>query len=240
MCGAPWRSRQGVADMAPSDQGAEALGQIYDGLVAQEVRRARADRARFAPMDALLLGVACGYVLDAGCGTGRLLGALARRREVKGVVGVDLSLASLRVARAAGAPVLRGDVRALPFVAGAFDAAVAAYGVLAHVEPGAAARSFARVVRPGGRIAVHQFGRWPLRAVSRLRAWQRGVWKASDFHPYAIARWRAWWRPWAAAGWRLERVACWAWVPKLGRFGPFDTRAFAPAAWDVVVVAVRG
>ena len=69
--------------------------------------------ARYRRLEAPMLAVARGRVLDLGCGSGRLLGAL-------GGVGVDLSASLLRVAREKGLAVARADAHALPFAAERF------------------------------------------------------------------------------------------------------------------------
>lgn len=101
-------------------------------------------------------------LLDAGCGEGRhCRGALERGAHV---VGLDLDADSLRPglaalrarARERGrlAALLRADAFALPFPDGAFDKAICAE-VMEHVhDHPAAARELARVLRPGGRVAV--------------------------------------------------------------------------------------
>jgi SAM-dependent methyltransferase len=101
-------------------------------------------------------------VLDAGCGEGRhCFGALERGARV---VGLDLDPASLRAGgrplRARGrevgrlASVLQGDAFALPFRDATFDRVICAE-VMEHVHDyGRAARELARVLRPGGRLAV--------------------------------------------------------------------------------------
>jgi SAM-dependent methyltransferase len=101
-------------------------------------------------------------LLDAGCGEGRhCFGALERGARV---VGLDLDLASLRAGagalrrrgRALGrlAGVLQGDAFALPFRDASFDRVICAE-VMEHVHDyRAAARELARVLRPGGRLAV--------------------------------------------------------------------------------------
>lgn len=85
-------------------------------------------------------------VLDAGCGNGRYLRALAERPVW--VAGCDLSPGMLR---ASGHPsVACADVTALPFRDAAFDVVLAAH-MLYHVPDRAAAvRELRRVLAPGG------------------------------------------------------------------------------------------
>jgi Methylase involved in ubiquinone/menaquinone biosynthesis len=78
-------------------------------------------------------------------------------REVR-TVGVDFSRGQLRgaVDIAPPAAVVQGDMAALPFSAGGFDA-VTAYHSLIHIlaaEQQAVIDEFARVLRPGGRVLV--------------------------------------------------------------------------------------
>jgi SAM-dependent methyltransferase len=96
-------------------------------------------------------------VLDAGCGMGRYL-RVAAASGAK-VVGLDLS-ESTRAAReltadlADGVLVLRGDLLRPPLAEGSFDL-IYSLGVLDHTPD--ARRAFlalARLLRPGGRIAV--------------------------------------------------------------------------------------
>ncbi|MFF0776979.1 methyltransferase domain-containing protein [Streptomyces sp. NPDC003720] len=109
-------------------------------------------------------------VLDAGCGTGRALPPLRAAVGPAGVVvGVDLTPAMLQAAVRAGRDragrLLLADVAALPLCRGALDAVFAA-GLIAHLpEPVANLRELARVVRPGGRLALfHPIGRAALAA----------------------------------------------------------------------------
>ena len=89
-------------------------------------------------------------VLDAGCGNGRPLSLL--RETGCTAVGVDASLGMLGTAVAPPATV--GDVQALPFATGAFDAA-AAFMMLYHVpDRRAAAAELRRVVRSGGVVVA--------------------------------------------------------------------------------------
>ncbi|MEU2433128.1 methyltransferase domain-containing protein [Streptomyces sp. NPDC007861] len=109
-------------------------------------------------------------VLDAGCGTARALPAL---REAVGpagtVVGADLTPEMLDAAARAGrdraGALLLADVARLPLRTGALDAVFAA-GLIAHLpQPAENLRELARVVRPGGRLALfHPIGRAALAA----------------------------------------------------------------------------
>jgi demethylmenaquinone methyltransferase/2-methoxy-6-polyprenyl-1,4-benzoquinol methylase len=92
-------------------------------------------------------------VLDACCGTGDL--ALAAERAGGKVTGVDFSKSMLEQARRKSDSVewIRGDVTALPFAAGSFDAATIGFGIRNVPELGAGLAELARVLRPGGRLA---------------------------------------------------------------------------------------
>lgn len=101
-------------------------------------------------------------VLDLACGHGRHARLLAG--SVRALVGIDRSRPYLdRAAAAAGARgepprLVQGDLRALPFTAGAFDAVYSWYSSLFMWDEagnGAALRELARVLRAGGRALVH-------------------------------------------------------------------------------------
>ncbi|NUO44082.1 MAG: methyltransferase domain-containing protein [Streptomyces sp.] len=117
------------------------------------------------------LGLRAGdRVLDAGCGTGR---ALTPLREAVGpsgaVLGADLTPAMLQAAVRAGrdrdGQLLLADVAALPVRSGALDAVFGA-GLISHLpDPAVNLRELARVVRPGGVLALfHPIGRAALAA----------------------------------------------------------------------------
>ena len=93
-------------------------------------------------------------VLDACCGTGDLAVACAKRGGV--VTGLDFSPAMLERARRKlpTATWIEGDLLALPFEAGSFEAATVGFGVrnVADLEQGLA--ELRRVLVPGGRVAV--------------------------------------------------------------------------------------
>src|SRR6185295_1195213 len=104
-------------------------------------------------------------VLDCATGTGDL--ALAFRRAVGpegDVVGTDfceemLALASAKSKRA-GISVRyeAADVLSLPYPDGAFDIASIAFGIRNVEDPARGLAGLARVVRPGGRVVVLEFG----------------------------------------------------------------------------------
>ncbi|CQR65380.1 class I SAM-dependent methyltransferase [Streptomyces leeuwenhoekii] len=109
-------------------------------------------------------------VLDAGCGTGRALPPLRAAVGPTGVVlGADLTPAMLDAAVRAGRDrdgrLLLADVAALPLRPRSLDAVFAA-GLVAHLpRPAENLRELARVVRPGGVLALfHPIGRAALAA----------------------------------------------------------------------------
>jgi SAM-dependent methyltransferase len=99
-------------------------------------------------------------VLDLACGDACFSLLLAERAG--SVVGVDLSPAYLELARCrvSGAPqarrieLRRADARSLPFDDASFDLAWCAQSLYSLPDPLETLREMARVVRPGGRVAV--------------------------------------------------------------------------------------
>jgi demethylmenaquinone methyltransferase/2-methoxy-6-polyprenyl-1,4-benzoquinol methylase len=98
-------------------------------------------------------------VLDACCGTGDL--AVEAERRGGTVVGLDFSEQMLERARRKSGTIewVRGDALELPFGDAAFDAATVGFGVrnLDDLERGL--QELARVLRPGGKIAVLEITR---------------------------------------------------------------------------------
>jgi ubiquinone/menaquinone biosynthesis C-methylase UbiE len=110
-------------------------------------------------------------VLDVGCGRGLLLVAAARRLTTGKAIGIDLwqgqdlsgnrPEATLENARLEGVAdrveVRDGDARNLPFADAAFDVVVsglALHNIYQSEERGRAVREIARVVKPGGHLAL--------------------------------------------------------------------------------------
>ncbi|MBL8232882.1 MAG: class I SAM-dependent methyltransferase [Bryobacterales bacterium] len=95
-------------------------------------------------------------VLEAGCGTGHLSRELEKRYGWR-MVPLDLAAEGLQYGRSLGIPrMVQGDIAALPFASGAFDAVVS-MDVLVHFPPGQEPRPFAefvRVLRPGGLLIL--------------------------------------------------------------------------------------
>jgi demethylmenaquinone methyltransferase/2-methoxy-6-polyprenyl-1,4-benzoquinol methylase len=98
-------------------------------------------------------------VLDACCGTGDL--AVEAERQGGRVVGLDFSEPMLERARRKSGAIewVRGDALALPFADGEFDAATVGFGVRNLADLGGGLRELARVLRPGGKLAVLEITR---------------------------------------------------------------------------------
>jgi SAM-dependent methyltransferase len=120
-----------------------AAYQVFLGRWTQALGDAMVEFARFPD----------GTLLDVGCGTGSLAGAMARRGPA---VGVDVAVPYVSYAsvHAAGPRFVAGEASRLPFADGAF-AGAAAQLVLNFVgDPAAAIREMRRVTRKGGVIAA--------------------------------------------------------------------------------------
>lgn len=98
-------------------------------------------------------------ILDVGCGTGALVGAVLERAAPASVVGLDPAEGFLSLARAQmtdpRARFEQGDAQCLPFEDGAFDAAVSGLALNFVPDARTAAVELCRVVRPGGTVALY-------------------------------------------------------------------------------------
>jgi demethylmenaquinone methyltransferase/2-methoxy-6-polyprenyl-1,4-benzoquinol methylase len=98
-------------------------------------------------------------VLDACCGTGDL--AVEAEREGGIVTGLDFSGEMLVRARRKSATIewVQGDLLALPYGDGSFDAATVGFGVRNVADLRVALLELRRVLRPGGRLAILEITR---------------------------------------------------------------------------------
>lgn len=90
-------------------------------------------------------------VLDVACGTGDLCRDLQRAGYRP--VGIDLSAGMLHHARTT-APLVQGDASRLPLPSGGIDGAVSGFALRNFAGLAPVFAELARVVRPGGRIAL--------------------------------------------------------------------------------------
>jgi demethylmenaquinone methyltransferase/2-methoxy-6-polyprenyl-1,4-benzoquinol methylase len=99
-------------------------------------------------------------VLDVATGTGLVAQALHDRYGCH-VVGLDQSPDMLRLARTRSGvydELLEGRAESLPFADGTFDGLTFTYLLRYVDDPAATMRELARVLKPGGRIAMVEFG----------------------------------------------------------------------------------
>jgi SAM-dependent methyltransferase len=127
------------------------------------ILRPEEDRATFRNRTGLgEADLAGAVVLDAGCGMGRYLRVVAES-GARLAIGLDLSEAVLAArdltAGLPGVGLVRGDLLRPPLAPGQFDQ-IYALGVLDHTpDPRAAFLALARLLKPGGRIAVWLYPR---------------------------------------------------------------------------------
>lgn len=112
-------------------------------------------------------------VLDLACGTGDLCQALVRAGHVP--VGVDFSAGMLRAAHT-DVPLVRADAMQLPFADATFDGITCGFALRNFVALEPVLAECARVLRPGGRVALIDVAE-PVSPLVRCvhRAWFRHV-----------------------------------------------------------------
>jgi len=133
-----------------------ALGRAFKGFTGpgmdEEMRIAR-----------LLLGLSAGHaVLDVACGPGNFTRSFGRAVGEEGLaVGIDTSTTMLergvRDTQRVGPSnvcLVRGDAAVLPFADGGFDGVCCFAALHLFADPFAALSDMARVLAPGGRIAL--------------------------------------------------------------------------------------
>jgi demethylmenaquinone methyltransferase/2-methoxy-6-polyprenyl-1,4-benzoquinol methylase len=107
-------------------------------------------------------------VLDMCTGTGDLAIEAVTTPDGRAmdVVGIDFSSEMLRLARgkirtaglADSIRLARGDATRMPVPDAAFDAATVAFGIRNVLDPEGACHEFRRALKPGGRLAILEFG----------------------------------------------------------------------------------
>jgi len=109
-----------------------------------------------------------GAVLDVGCGSSRIIGALP-----PGSVALDLLLRKLRYARRFGRQLVQGSAFNLPFGDGAFPCVLCSQ-LIDHVPKGSPVlEELRRVLAPGGRLVLGtpDYGRWEWVVTEKLYGW---------------------------------------------------------------------
>ena len=128
-----------------------------------EVRRLHSSDEQVEDALAAALGdYPLGRLLDIGTGTGRMAELFARSAER--IVALDKSLAMLRVARAKlqhlpteRVELVQGDFAQLPFNDASFDTVLFHQVLHFAQDPALAIAEAARVLRPGGKVAIVDF-----------------------------------------------------------------------------------
>jgi demethylmenaquinone methyltransferase/2-methoxy-6-polyprenyl-1,4-benzoquinol methylase len=155
----------------------DAIAARYDFLnhflsVGLDTRwRARAIREARLPAGA--------RVLDLCTGTGDLAIAAVHRTPDARVVGVDFAGAMLRIGldklRGRGLDrtimLVRGDATRIPVRDGWADGATMGFGIRNVMQPDAALAELARVVKPGGRLVILEFGEPIIPGIRSLYNW---------------------------------------------------------------------
>lgn len=137
------------------------------------------------------LGVGPGSrVVDVASGPGASALQLARETGCE-VIGVDLSAESVAAARQAAAAAgldgrvsfVEGDAEALPLPDASADGALCECALCTFPDKRAAARELARVLRPGGRLALSDMTAVPSRLPAELTTLQGWIACVADARP---------------------------------------------------------
>ncbi len=168
----------------PPDKTPAAIAGMFDAIAPRydllnHVLSAGLDRRwRDRAVDALALADGA-LVMDLCTGTGDLAIATVRRAPGASVVGIDFAGEMLRLGRAkvrAAAldgriRLVRGDAARIPIRDGSCAAATIAFGIRNVAEPERALAEIARVLKPGGRLAILEFGQPRIPGIRTLYSW---------------------------------------------------------------------
>jgi demethylmenaquinone methyltransferase / 2-methoxy-6-polyprenyl-1,4-benzoquinol methylase len=133
-------------------------------------------RARTVRKVAPILANPAALVLDLCCGTGDLMLGLEERRGAP-VIGADfchpmLVEAKRKVSsRGRGSVLFEGDAMGLPLAGGSFDLITCAFGFRNFVNYEAGLVELARVLKPGGMLAILEFSQPDNRLFAGLYDW---------------------------------------------------------------------
>jgi SAM-dependent methyltransferase len=158
-CGRPYAAGTGYLDLRPGITFAEQTKYLDESLHA-DARHERVSPpllgagVRQAMLRAMLQPRAGDVVADFGCGSGRML--VWNRASGAHLVGIDVS-PHFAAEALAGADLVLGDLRRLPFADGAFTKAwsLDVFEHLSREALDAVLREMARVIAPGGRLFVY-------------------------------------------------------------------------------------
>src|SRR5712692_6920704 len=151
---AMWRLRNSIAS---SDYDARA----YDSVIPLQRYW---QRWRYRAITQMAAGFT--HVLDVGCGSSRILGA------IPGMIGLDIQLHKLRYSRRYGNQLVHGSIFELPFADASFDCVICSE-VVEHIH--AQEKPFdelTRVLKTGGRLILGtpDYDRWRWRALEWVYA----------------------------------------------------------------------
>ena len=158
----------GSSPMTEADRRSpDGSGQMFDGIAERydllnRINSLGMDRGwRRAAIDALALSPG-DRVLDLATGTADVALAVAAREAQATVVGLDPSRRMLDIGRRkvteaeldGRVELVVGDAQALPFEGASFDGITMSFGIRNVPDRSRALREMARVLKPGGRVAI--------------------------------------------------------------------------------------